>query len=123
MTDDTNGAKNSGAISHRSSISLHPAGAHYASKFASVSPNLRAQPHFVAIPIGAVGGPVSSGILIAKKRFWSPPMTTAVRSTLSGPDPGAALAELAQRLGDRLSVAPALREQHANTTTWLANQP
>ena len=50
-------------------------------------------------------------------------MTTAVRSTLSGPDPGAALAALAQRLGDRLSVAPALREQHANTTTWLANQP
>jgi D-lactate dehydrogenase (cytochrome) len=50
-------------------------------------------------------------------------MSTAVRSTLSGPDPGAALAALAQRLGDRLSVAPALREQHANTTTWLANQP
>jgi len=30
---------------------------------------------------------------------------------------------LAQRLGDRLSVASAVRTQHANTTTWVANQP
>src|SRR5712691_3459410 len=35
----------------------------------------------------------------------------------------AALAALAQRLGERVSVAPAVRSQHANTTTWVANQP
>src|SRR5215468_12221450 len=35
----------------------------------------------------------------------------------------AALAALAQRLGERVSVAPAVRRQHANTTTWVANQP
>ena len=63
-------------------------------------------------------------------------MTTAVRSTaeppphpppLAGEDGEgartAALAVLAQRLGDRLSVASAVRTQHANTTTWVANQP
>jgi D-lactate dehydrogenase (cytochrome) len=50
-------------------------------------------------------------------------MTTAVRSAVQGPVPRAALAALAQRLGDRLSVAPAMREQHGNTTTWVANQP
>jgi D-lactate dehydrogenase (cytochrome) len=48
-------------------------------------------------------------------------MTTAVRAPRS--DHRAAIDTLAQRLGDRLSVAPALREQHAHTTTWLANQP
>src|SRR5215470_16679128 len=35
----------------------------------------------------------------------------------------AALAALAQRLGERVSVAPAVRTQHANTTTWVPNQP
>ena len=35
----------------------------------------------------------------------------------------AALAALIERFGDRLSVAPAVREQHANTTTWVANEP
>jgi D-lactate dehydrogenase (cytochrome) len=35
----------------------------------------------------------------------------------------AALAALARRLGERVSVAPAVRSQHANTTTWVANQP
>jgi len=35
----------------------------------------------------------------------------------------AALATLAQRLGERVSVASAVRSQHANTTTWVANQP
>src|SRR5260370_1327771 len=35
----------------------------------------------------------------------------------------AALAALAQRLGERVSVASAVRSQHANTTTWVANQP
>jgi D-lactate dehydrogenase (cytochrome) len=50
-------------------------------------------------------------------------MTTAVRPALHGPDPRAGIAALTQRLGDRISIAPALREQHANTTTWWANQP
>jgi D-lactate dehydrogenase (cytochrome) len=51
-------------------------------------------------------------------------MTTAVRSAARSPDLHAvALAALAQRLGKRLSVAPAVREQHGNTTTWVTNQP
>jgi D-lactate dehydrogenase (cytochrome) len=51
-------------------------------------------------------------------------MTTAVRSATHSPDlRAAALAALAQRLDNRLSVAPAVREQHANTTTWVENQP
>ena len=51
-------------------------------------------------------------------------MTTAVRSAAHSPDLHAvALATLAQRLDNRLSVAPAVREQHANTTTWVENQP
>jgi len=47
-------------------------------------------------------------------------------SRLGCPDPGAlkpALAELSTAFGERLSLAPATREQHANTTTWLANEP
>ena len=74
-------------------------------------------------------------------------MTTAVRSTPPPPRPPrqaeeglsfyappfaeegregartAVLAELARQLGDRLSVASAVRTQHGNTTTWVANQP
>ena len=51
-------------------------------------------------------------------------MTTAVRTAAASADlRAAALAALAQRFGERLSVAPAAREQHANTTTWVANQP
>jgi D-lactate dehydrogenase (cytochrome) len=50
-------------------------------------------------------------------------MTTEFRS-VPGPDPRKdALRALAQLLGERLSVAPATREQHAHTTTWVANQP
>jgi len=51
-------------------------------------------------------------------------MTTAVRSAAHSPGLHAvALATLAQRLDNRLSVALAVREQHANTTTWVENQP
>ncbi len=60
-------------------------------------------------------------------------MTTAVHTAAQSslyppPQAGegartAALAALAQRLGERVSVAPAVRTQHANTTTWVANQP
>jgi D-lactate dehydrogenase (cytochrome) len=60
-------------------------------------------------------------------------MTTAVHTATPPPTPraeesretsrAAALAALAQRLGERVSVAPAVRTQHANTTTWVANQP
>lgn len=35
----------------------------------------------------------------------------------------AALARLAERFGDRLSTAGAVRAQHASTLTWAANQP
>src|SRR2546430_733328 len=34
----------------------------------------------------------------------------------------AALAALAARFGNRLVTSQAVREQHANTTTWIANQ-
>ncbi|HSV21975.1 MAG TPA: FAD-linked oxidase C-terminal domain-containing protein [Xanthobacteraceae bacterium] len=51
-------------------------------------------------------------------------MTTAVLTAAASADlRTAALAALAQRFGERLSVALAAREQHANTTTWVANQP
>jgi D-lactate dehydrogenase (cytochrome) len=51
-------------------------------------------------------------------------MTTAIRSPARSPDlPADALAALAQQFGERLSVGPAVREQHGNTTTWVANQP
>ena len=60
-------------------------------------------------------------------------MTTAVHTAAQSPPyPSpqagegartAALAALAQWLGERVSVAPAVRSQHANTTTWVANQP
>ncbi len=36
---------------------------------------------------------------------------------------GRALAVLAQRFGERFSTGAAVREQHANTTTWYANEP
>src|SRR6185437_3679908 len=35
----------------------------------------------------------------------------------------AALEKLAARFGNRLVTSAAVREQHANTTTWVANQP
>jgi hypothetical protein len=38
-------------------------------------------------------------------------------------DAGAALAELAARFGNRMTTARAVREQHAHTTTWVANEP
>jgi D-lactate dehydrogenase (cytochrome) len=61
-------------------------------------------------------------------------MTIAVHHTAPSPCPPqtgegrdetrrAALAALAQRLGERVSVASAVRLQHGNTTTWVANQP
>src|SRR5215831_17647745 len=43
-----------------------------------------------------------------------------------GRDPQAAatvIAQLAARFGNRLVTSQAVREQHANTTTWVANQP
>jgi D-lactate dehydrogenase (cytochrome) len=33
------------------------------------------------------------------------------------------IAKLAQRFGNRLVTSQAVREQHGNTTTWIANQP
>src|ERR1700728_281296 len=35
----------------------------------------------------------------------------------------AVIAALAARYGNRLSTSPSMREQHGNTTTWVANQP
>jgi D-lactate dehydrogenase (cytochrome) len=51
-------------------------------------------------------------------------MTTAVRRAEENPaSRSAALAALVQLLGDRVSVAEAVRAQHAHTTTWVENQP
>jgi D-lactate dehydrogenase (cytochrome) len=51
-------------------------------------------------------------------------MTIAVRSAEENPGARtAALAALVQLLGDRMSVAEAVRIQHAHTTTWVQNQP
>ncbi len=51
-------------------------------------------------------------------------MTVAVRrAEENGASRSAALAALVQLLGDRVSVAGAVRTQHAHTTTWLENQP
>src|SRR2546429_2161446 len=35
----------------------------------------------------------------------------------------AAIAALAQKFGNRLVTSQAVREQHGNTTTWIANEP
>jgi D-lactate dehydrogenase (cytochrome) len=51
-------------------------------------------------------------------------MTIAVRRAEENPaSRSAALAALVQLLGDRVSVAEAVRAQHAHTTTWVENQP
>jgi D-lactate dehydrogenase (cytochrome) len=51
-------------------------------------------------------------------------MTIAVRRAEENPASRlAALAALVQLLGDRVSVAEAVRTQHAHTTTWVENQP
>jgi len=47
-------------------------------------------------------------------------------STLARPDPSAvatAIGILKQRFGDRLSTAAIVREQHANSLTWIPNRP
>ena len=38
-------------------------------------------------------------------------------------DVGAAIAVLRQRFGERLQTGEAIRRQHANTLTWIGNQP
>ncbi len=52
-------------------------------------------------------------------------METSARSaTDTGTrDIGTAIAVLRQRFGDRLQTGEAIRQQHANTITWIPNQP
>ena len=57
-------------------------------------------------------------------------MTASVSDSSARPAPprdaaaiAAVVAELAARFGNRLVTSAAVREQHANTTTWVANQP
>jgi len=38
-------------------------------------------------------------------------------------DVATAIAVLRQRFGDRLQTGEAIRRQHANTITWIPNQP
>ncbi len=47
-----------------------------------------------------------------------PPHSTVGRRAVAP-----ALAALGELVGDRLSVAATVREQHGNTTTWVANEP
>jgi D-lactate dehydrogenase (cytochrome) len=54
------------------------------------------------------------------------PDTAARREPITRRDPtavDAAIRALAQRFGNRLVTSQAVRAQHANTTTWIANQP
>jgi D-lactate dehydrogenase (cytochrome) len=50
-------------------------------------------------------------------------MALAAAATRNEDGIAVAVGVLKQRLGERLSVASALREQHGHTTTWLKNQP
>ena len=53
-------------------------------------------------------------------------MADPAASTLARPDPSAvatAIGILKQRFGDRLSTAAIVREQHANSLTWIPNRP
>ena len=54
-------------------------------------------------------------------------MMASVRDTVARPRDAAAVAaalgELAAQFGNRFVTGGAVREQHANTTTWVANQP
>src|SRR5581483_8865718 len=58
-----------------------------------------------------------------QQRGWG--METSARSaTDTGTrDIGTAIAVLRQRFGDRLQTGEAIRQQHANTITWIPNQP
>src|SRR3989304_6949466 len=52
---------------------------------------------------------------------------TVVRAGAQDPSPaeskGALFPHLAARFGERFSLSQALREQHANTLTWLKREP
>lgn len=50
-------------------------------------------------------------------------MATTVSSQRVRPDFGTAIAVLKQRFGERVQTGEAMRRQHANTVTWLANEP
>jgi D-lactate dehydrogenase (cytochrome) len=52
-------------------------------------------------------------------------METAVKASNTGKagDIATAIAVLRQRFGDRLQTGEAIRRQHANTITWIPNQP
>jgi D-lactate dehydrogenase (cytochrome) len=53
-------------------------------------------------------------------------MVTFIEPAASGRDPAAvsaAIGLLTQKFGNRLVTSQAVREQHGNTLTWVANQP
>ena len=53
-------------------------------------------------------------------------MATTISNNLKRPEPQAlasTIEALAARFGNRLITSQAVREQHANTTTWIENQP
>jgi D-lactate dehydrogenase (cytochrome) len=50
-------------------------------------------------------------------------MATTANTLQTRPDVATAIAILKQRFGDRVQTGEAIRRQHANTVTWLANEP
>lgn len=50
-------------------------------------------------------------------------MRDIVRTGTNSPAVQAAVAELTQIFGNRLVTSRAIREQHANTTTWIVAEP
>ena len=50
-------------------------------------------------------------------------MATTASTLQTRPDVATAIAILKQRFGDRVQTGEAIRRQHANTVTWLTNEP
>ena len=50
-------------------------------------------------------------------------MNEIIRGRLEPAAAEQAIAELAAAFGNRLVTSQAVREQHGNTTTWIASQP
>jgi D-lactate dehydrogenase (cytochrome) len=62
----------------------------------------------------------------SRRRGWTLHAKVADRPSATRRDPDAVeavVAALAAQFGNRLVTSQAVREQHANTTTWIANEP
>src|SRR5260370_33308192 len=62
----------------------------------------------------------------SRRRGWTLHAKVADRPSVTRRDPAAVeavIAALAAKFGNRLVTSQAVRGQHANTTTWIANEP